>query len=69
MRSTEDRLKEIVHKLLHGPLGGEQPREVDLGDELVGALVLLIVRVVAHQVPHFDSCTQEKVIHGLTGIG
>ncbi len=53
MGRAEDGLEEIVHELLHGPLGGEQARQVDLRDQLVRALVLLIVRVVAHQVPHF----------------
>jgi hypothetical protein len=36
-RHFQDRPKEVVHKLLDRPLGGEQPGQEDLRDGLVGA--------------------------------
>lgn len=47
-------LKEVVNELLKRELGGEQPREVDLRDHLVGALLpfSLLRLLLTHQMPH-----------------
>ena len=56
MSCAENCLEQVVHELLERALGGQQPRQVDLGDQLVAPLVVLLtVGVVAHQVPHFDA--------------
>ena len=59
MGRRENSLEQIIDKLLHGALGGEQPGQVDLGDQLVGPLVLVVVRVMTHQMPHLNTCTKQ----------
>ena len=56
MGCAEDCLEEIIHELLQRPLGGEEPRQVNLRHQLVAALVILLgVGVVADQMPHLNA--------------
>ena len=60
MSSAKYCLEKIIHKLLHRCLGGQQPREVDLGHKLAAALVVLqTVAVMPHQVPHLNPWREE----------
>lgn len=43
---SQDRCEEVVDKLLNGPFGGQQSREKNFRDSLVGTLSRLVVLVV-----------------------
>ena len=61
---AEDGFKQIVHELLERALGGEQPRQIDLGDHLVAPLAVSLLGLgVTHEVPHLGGRENGWALH------